>query len=66
MPKLIVDAPPATLNTLLDPSQDALAELGAAADVIGNYLLQTSEVGSLAFYVPAPNPPISTMARAIR
>ena len=60
LPKLIVDAPPATLNTVLDPSQDVFARLGAAADVIGNFLLQTSEVGSLAFYVPAPNPPFFT------
>ncbi|MCI0535353.1 MAG: choice-of-anchor D domain-containing protein, partial [Verrucomicrobiales bacterium] len=63
LPKLIVDAPPATLNTLLDPAQDIFVRLGAAADVIGNYLLQTSEVGSLAFYVPAPNPPFFTDAQ---
>jgi len=58
MPRMIVDAPPlAAIRTVSDPSADVFERLGAAADLIGNYVLQTSEVGSLAFYVPAPNPP---------
>jgi photosystem II stability/assembly factor-like uncharacterized protein len=58
MPRMIVDAPPlAALRKVADPAADVFERLGAAADVVGNYVLQTSEVGSLAFYVPAPNPP---------
>jgi photosystem II stability/assembly factor-like uncharacterized protein len=58
MPRMIVDAPPlSAIRTVSDPSADVFERLGAAADLIGNYVLQTSEVGSLAFYVPAPNPP---------
>ncbi|MBL9127007.1 MAG: hypothetical protein JNL97_05145, partial [Verrucomicrobiales bacterium] len=58
MPRLIVDAPPiSALRTVSDTSADVFERLGAAADLVSNYLLETSEVGSLAFYVPAPNPP---------
>ncbi|MCC6233441.1 MAG: hypothetical protein IT580_12400, partial [Verrucomicrobiales bacterium] len=57
LPRLLVDAPPAELGVVFDAAQDPLERLGAAADVIGNYLLQTTNLGTLAFYVPAPNPP---------
>ncbi len=57
LPRVIVDAPPAALGVLLDPAQDVFARLGAASEVLGEYVLATSEVGTLAFYVPAPNPP---------
>jgi photosystem II stability/assembly factor-like uncharacterized protein len=57
LPKLLVDAPPEELGVVFDGGQDPLARLSAVADLIGNHLLQTSDVGTLAFYVPAPNPP---------
>jgi photosystem II stability/assembly factor-like uncharacterized protein len=60
LPAALVDAPPESLGTLLDEDADPLARLGAALDFIQNHLLQTSEVGSLAFYLPAPNPPFFT------
>jgi hypothetical protein len=62
LPAALVDAPPESLGTLLDEDADPLARLGAALDFIQNHLLQTSEVGSLAFYLPAPNPPFFTDA----
>ena len=38
--------------------------LGAALDYIGNYVAAfTSQVGSLVFYIPAPNPPSLTNAQ---
>jgi len=57
LPKAIVEAPPESLGVMLDPAQDLFARLGAASDFIGNHLLQNNEVGTLAFYIPAPNPP---------
>lgn len=60
MPKALLDAPPAVLETLLGPDADLFARLGAALDYVQNYILAQSEVGTLGFYVPAPNPPIFT------
>ena len=67
-PKALVDAPPPSLGVLLggptddynacpDLDSDAFTRLCALGDFIANHVLVTSEVGSIAFYIPAPNPP---------
>lgn len=56
MPKALVDAPPPVLGRIFE-NRPVLERLSAAADYISGYVLSGSEVGMLAFYVPAPNPP---------
>lgn len=60
MPAAIVDAPPASLFVLLDDTQDPLDRLTAGLAFLNDYLLQTREMGTMAFYTPAPNPPTFT------
>jgi hypothetical protein len=60
LPRAIVEAPPESLGTVVNPNADLLDRLGAALDYLQNYILDESEVGTLGFYVPAPNPPIFT------
>jgi hypothetical protein len=57
-PRALVATPPLDdLSTMVDQSKPLLARAQAAARVIRDYLLRTEHMGSLAFYVPAPNPP---------
>jgi hypothetical protein len=63
LPRAIIETPPESLATIFDPTADLLARLGAALDYVQNYILSESEVGTLGFYVPAPNPPIFTDAQ---
>ncbi|NCF84257.1 MAG: hypothetical protein GWQ05_20290 [Verrucomicrobiaceae bacterium] len=58
MPKAIVDAPPTSLFTLLDTTLPPLERLTTELDFVSNHLLQSTKVGSMAFYTIAPNPPI--------
>ncbi|MDA0347685.1 MAG: hypothetical protein O3C43_11485 [Verrucomicrobia bacterium] len=57
-PKFLTSAPPAAVGTLLDGGED-FAKLAAAAAELLDYLLTTETVGQLAFYLPAPNPPLA-------
>ena len=60
LPRAIIDAPPESLSTIFNPDADIFARLTAALDYLQNYVLFSSEVGTLGFYVPAPNPPLFT------
>ena len=61
VPRAITDSPPTeTIQMILDPAGDLFARLGAALEYVQEYILTSSEVGTLGFYVPAPNPPIFT------
>ena len=56
LPKPITDAPPASVFALLDPTrtlEQRFADLQTSWDT---YFSQTSEVGRLTLYFPAPNP----------
>ncbi|MDA1272749.1 MAG: choice-of-anchor D domain-containing protein [Verrucomicrobia bacterium] len=59
MPAVIVDALPDDFWTMVDPNTDFFGRLGAAGSLISNHVLAMSEVGSMAYYVPAPNPPLA-------
>lgn len=57
LPRALYEAPPAALYTALSPTNDAFTRLGAAAEYLFDYVLQSRQAGALGFYVPAPNPP---------
>ncbi len=59
LPKLITDGLPASAGALLEQGR-SLPEYAADAQELFTYLFETTEVGELAFYIPAPNPPVST------
>ncbi len=59
VPRLLTATPPySEFNTLANQSANPLDRLGAAAKIFSDYILRTETNGTLAFYVPAPNPPI--------
>lgn len=62
LPRALYEAPPAALYTALSPTNDAFTRLGAAAEYLFDYVLQSRQAGALGFYVPAPNPPFFTDA----
>jgi len=57
IPRALYEAPPEVLRTAVDPNADILTRLGAAADYLFDYVLQSRQAGALGFYLPAPNPP---------
>ena len=65
MPRALYEAPPAGFYTILNPTNDPISRLTAAADYLSNYILQTRQAGALGFYVPAPNPPSFTTANGV-
>ncbi len=59
-PNVIVGAPPfAKLAELFKPLSvtNLIDRLGVAQDVITNYVLASTDIGSLTIYMPFPNPP---------
>ncbi len=64
-PRVLTERPPDYLLSTIDPgsSVDVMARLKNAIDFVQNYLLTFTNRGSLAFYVPAPNPPFFTDAK---
>ncbi len=62
IPRALYEASPETFYTALNPATDPVVRLGAAADYLLNYVLQSRRAGSIGFYVPAPNPPSLTDA----
>ncbi len=58
LPKLITQGLPPSANELVTPGRQ-LPEYLASAEELFTYLFESDEVGELAFYVPAPNPPVS-------
>lgn len=63
LPKLLTDALPLSLfQQLLTGS--VLARVQVGMQLISDYLLTTRSVGQLAFYLPAPNPPVGAFAQA--
>jgi hypothetical protein len=62
LPPAIADAPPEFFFTeVLNPATEIITRLTAMKDYVEGYILNsTSQVGSLAFYLPAPNPPSIT------
>ncbi len=62
LPRALYEAPAAALYTALSPTNDAFTRLGAAAEYLFDYVLQSRQAGALGFYVPAPNPPFFTDA----
>lgn len=56
LPKALVNAPPPVLGRIFE-NRPVLERLGAAAEYLTGYVLAGTNVGSLAFYLPAPNPP---------
>ncbi len=62
LPRALYEAPPLAFYTALSPTNDAFTRLGAAAEYLFDYVLQSRRAGALGFYVPAPNPPFFTDA----
>lgn len=59
VPRILTATPPfAEYQTLANTGANPLDRLGAAAKIISEYVLKTETNGTLAFYIPAPNPPI--------
>ena len=59
LPAVITDQPPLDkIQTVLDTHANPLDRLTTAMDLIQNYVLRFNTNGTLAFYVPAPNPPV--------
>lgn len=59
-PALLASPLPPSLASALDTNQPVTSRLVALQDFIGNHLLRTVRVGELAFYLPAPNPPLDS------
>jgi len=57
MPRALAEAPPPELFVILNNNAPVKDRLEAAYTYVKNYLLENVQFGSLAFYVPAPNPP---------
>src|SRR5436305_3219896 len=57
LPKAILDAVPMDKFAVIFGQGDPMARLKAIYDYVVNFVLKTEQVGSLVFYVPAPNPP---------
>ncbi len=57
-PALLASPMPPTLGVFLDSTQPTGNRLVALQDFIANHLLRTERVGEMAFYLPAPNPPL--------
>jgi len=57
-PALLASPMPASLGTALDATQPTGTRLIALQDFVSNHLLKTERVGEMAFYLPAPNPPL--------
>ena len=59
LPAALTETPPfADLDLIVNQQANPLDRLGAAARVIEDYILRVQTNGTLAFYLPAPNPPI--------
>ncbi|MGE3308665.1 MAG: hypothetical protein AB7O66_01755 [Limisphaerales bacterium] len=57
-PALLSSPVPPSLGVFLDATQPTGTRLLALQDFVSNHLLRTERVGELAFYLPAPNPPL--------
>lgn len=57
VPRALLDAPPWDLLDTIAGGADPFARIKALISYVKDYCLATEEVGTLAFYVPAPNPP---------
>lgn len=56
-PRMLVDeAPAAEFETLANPDAKLPDRAHAAIEIVTRYILQTVDVGSIVFYIPAPNP----------
>ena len=61
-PRALLDAPPLELlNRMFNPNTDIATRVTLAGQFVDEYILQIEEVGALAFYLPALNPPIFTV-----
>lgn len=57
LPRLLADSPPIELIGRIMDNNDILDRLGAIATFTGEWIAQTTQVGTMSFYVPAPAPP---------
>ncbi|MCX6861050.1 MAG: LamG domain-containing protein [Verrucomicrobia bacterium] len=58
-PRALVEGiPPALLATAADANADLLQRFNAVQSIVRDYVLATRTNGQLAFYLPAPNPPV--------
>jgi hypothetical protein len=59
LPVLLTEQPPLDkINTVTDAAAPPVTRILTAIDLVQNYVLKLNTNGELAFYVPAPNPPI--------
>lgn len=58
LPAVITRPLPPSLATLLDTRQTPLDRFTATTEFVFDHLLASDRVGELAFYIPAPNPPL--------
>lgn len=58
-PKILAEPLPESLFTALDADAPVTERLAALQDLFFNRLLATDRVGEVAFYLPAPNPPVA-------
>ncbi len=59
LPAVLTDQPPLDkINVVLNAQANPLDRLVTAMDLIQNYFLRFNTNGALAFYIPAPNPPV--------
>lgn len=57
VPRALLDAPPLDTFRLIFSDEPVLARLQAAMGYVTDYLLKGEQIGTFAFYAPAPNPP---------
>ncbi len=57
LPRALREAPPLDLLAKVFGAADALERLRATLEYLRDYVVKTERAGTIAFYVPAPNPP---------
>ncbi len=57
IPRSFYEAVPPEFFKMTDPANPTLQRLQSAYTYVSEYVLKTSEAGTLNFYIPAPNPP---------
>ena len=62
-PRAFVEAPPHELAVIVDESKDTLTRMLAFMSYMENYVMKSTAVGALGYYVPAANPPYFTDAQ---
>lgn len=60
LPRILVDAPPFDLLEKI-ATGSVMTRVQAAMELVNDHILKMDEIGRLAFYLPAPNPPAAAL-----